>query len=382
VGDELLQVLASRLDESLRPGDTVARFGGDEFLIISDDLRDASDAGLIAERTLAALSRPFAIAGGEHYVSASIGIAVAEGIQRDPEDLIREADAAMYRGKERGPGNYERYDEAMRARSLLRLNIESELRRAIEGDELRVHYQPMVALDTARVLGVEALVRWEHPERGLLPPAEFIPVAEETGLILAVGERVLLEACRQGAKWHTDRPGEPPLGIAVNVSSTQVGVKLPALVAEVLHETGLVPSALSLEVTESVLVDEAESTMQALHDLKALGLKLVLDDFGTGYSSLAYVKRFPIDVLKIDRSFVSDIGTEDHDTTIVEAIISMARGLRVGVIAEGVETLIQARALQALGCTLGQGYYYARPMPADQLGLLLDGPLPVVVATA
>ncbi|MEA2361377.1 MAG: hypothetical protein QOD71_522 [Thermoleophilaceae bacterium] len=382
VGDELLQVLASRLDEALRPGDTVARFGGDEFLIISDDLRDASEAGLIAERTLGALSRSFAIAGGEHYVSASIGIAVAEGVQREPEDLIREADAAMYRSKERGPGNYERYDEAMRARSLSRLNTESELRRALEGDELRVHYQPMVALETARVLGVEALVRWEHPERGLLPPADFITVAEETGLILPLGEWVLNEACRQAATWHAERPGEPPLGISVNVSSSQVGVKLPALVAQVLEETGLAPSALSLEVTESVLVDDAESTMQVLRELKALGLKLVLDDFGTGYSSLAYVKRFPIDVLKIDRSFVSDIGTEDHDTTIVEAIISMARGLRVGVIAEGVETPVQASALQTLGCTLAQGYYYARPMPADELALVLDGPLPAAVATA
>jgi diguanylate cyclase (GGDEF)-like protein len=372
-GDELLRALGQRLDATLRTGDTVARFGGDEFVLIADDLGGAHEALAIAERTLTALQEPFRLGGGEHYVTVSIGVAVADGGARDAGDLIREADAAMYRAKERGRGVAELYDEPMRDQATARLRTENELRRALENDELVLHYQPIVALADGRVTGVEALVRWNHPERGLLGPGEFIPVAEESGLIVGLGEWVFREACRQSVAWRT--AGAPPLPISVNLSARQVFQ--PGLVerlARIVEDTGADPAMLRAEITESAIMEETEAGVATLHALRELGIPIVLDDFGTGYSSLAYVRRFPIDVLKIDRSFVADLDAADAEDggAIVEAIVSMARSLRVGVVAEGIETAAHAERLVALGCTTGQGFLYSRPVPADALTAMLD----------
>jgi diguanylate cyclase (GGDEF)-like protein len=373
-GDELLRALAQRLAGALRAGDTVARFGGDEFVLIADDLCDAHEALAVAERTLAALEAPFDIAGAEHFVAASLGVAVACAGEHGVEDLVREADAAMYRAKERGRGRAELYDHDMRDQATARLRTENELRRALENDELRLHYQPIVELEHGRITAVEALVRWEHPERGLLGPNEFIPVAEDSGLIVALGEWVFRAACRQSVAWAADTT-RPPLGISVNLSARQVFH--PGLVErlkEILDETGADPALLRAEITESALMEETEASVATLHALRELGIVLVLDDFGTGYSSLAYLRRFPIDVLKIDRSFVADLDSEDADDAgaIVEAILGMARSLRVHVVAEGIETAGHAERLLALGCTSGQGYLYSRPVPPAAVAALRD----------
>ncbi|MFL5843576.1 MAG: amino acid permease [Solirubrobacteraceae bacterium] len=369
VGDKLLKAVADRLVQTLRPGDTVARFGGDEFVVICDDLKDPAEAELVAQRTIAELTRPFALTDSDHVISASIGIALAEGLRRDPEDLVREADAAMYRAKERGRARYELYDEHMRARAFARLRTETELRAALEAGDLRLHYQPIVDLRGGGVRGVEALVRWEHPERGLIPPADFIAVAEETGVIVPLGAWVLEEACRQVAAWHRARPDARPVRVGVNLSARQV--VHPAIVDMVdraLRQTGIDPSCLVLEITESVLMDDPESGAETLRRLKALGVNIALDDFGTGYSSLAYVRRFPIDILKIDREFISELGT-NH--AIVEAVLAMGRNLHIDVVAEGVETVEQEAALRELDCGLAQGFLYARPAPAEEIEPLL-----------
>ena len=364
-GDELLCLLAVRLNEVLRPGDTVARFGGDEFCVICDDLADPELAISIAQRMTAALARPFALGTSEQFVSASVGIAVATDLDRTAEDLVGEADAAMYRAKENGRGGFELFDAVMRGHASERLRVENDLRRALElGDELIAHYQPIVTLAGGEIIGIEALARWNHPQRGLVSPGEFIPVAEESGAILAIGERVLRLACAEAARWNAATRGA--LSVSVNLSPRQVASPgIVATVAAVLDETGLAPALLTLEITEGVLVTESEATAQTLVDLKALGLRLVLDDFGTGYSSLAYLRRFPIDGLKIDRRFIAAMDTSTEDRTIVEAIIKMAAGLQIDVVAEGVETLEQAQGLIALGCHHAQGFYYARPMAPE-----------------
>ncbi len=331
-GDELLCLLAARLNAVLRPGDTVARFGGDEFCVICDDLADPEMAINIAQRMTAALASPFTLGTSEQFVAASVGIAVATDLARTAEDLVGEADAAMYRAKENGHGGFELFDAVMRSHASERLRVENDLRRALElGDELIAHYQPIVTLDGGEIIGVEALARWNHPERGLVPPVDFIPVAEESGAILAIGAHVLRLACAEGARWNAaiDRP----LSVSVNLSLRQVASPgIVATVAAVLAETGLDPAALTLEVTEGVLVTESEATAQTLVDLKALGPRLVLDDFGTGYSSLAYLRRFPIDGLKIDRRFIAAMDTSTQDQTIVEAIVNMAAGLQPAVL--------------------------------------------------
>ena len=288
----------------------------------------------------------------------------------------------MYRAKENGRGGFELFDAVMRGHASERLRVENDLRRALElGDELIAHYQPIVALDGGTVIGVEALVRWNHPERGLVPPGDFIPVAEESGAILLIGERVLRLACAEAARWNAT--SERPLSVSVNLSPRQVtSPGMAALVASVLEETGLDPASLTLEITEGVLVTESEATAQTLLDLKALGLRLVLDDFGTGYSSLAYLRRFPIDGLKIDRRFIAAMDTSTQDRTIVEAIIKMAAGLQIDVVAEGVETLEQAESLVRLGCVHAQGFYYARPLPPDDVAELFDRALPAPLMSA
>ena len=379
-GDELLCLLAVRLNEVLRPGDTVARFGGDEFCVICDDLADPELAISIAQRMTAALARPFAVGTSEQFVSASVGIAVATDLDRTAEDLVGEADAAMYRAKENGRGGFELFDAIMRGHASERLRVENDLRRALElGDELIAHYQPIVTLAGGEIIGVEALARWNHPQRGLVSPGEFIPVAEESGAILAIGERVLRLACAEAVRWNAATSGA--LSVSVNLSPRQVASPgIVATVAAVLDETGLAPALLTLEITEGVLVTESEATAQTLVDLKALGLRLVLDDFGTGYSSLAYLRRFPIDGLKIDRRFIAAMDTSTEDRTIVEAIIKMAAGLKIDVVAEGVETLEQAQGLIALGCHHAQGFYYARPMAPEAAADLFGGGLPAVDA--
>ena len=369
-GDELIVALGRRLADAMRGGDTVARLGGDEFAVICDTPRENRDVVTVAERVMAAVGRPFVISSGEHFVSASLGIAIAGDRDDSAASLLRDADAAMHRAKKVGPGRYELFDEAMRTQVVSRLRIEGDLRRAINGHELRVHYQPIIDLATQRPVALEALVRWEHPERGLLAPDEFIPVAEETGLVVDLGRWVLAAACAQAAEWQ--RRFDLPLGLSVNVSGGQLSDLLfPAEVAEAARRSGLREHTLTLEVTETVLIGEAGSPATVLDKLREHGLNLVLDDFGTGYSALSYLKHFPLDGIKLDRAFVRDLGADPADTAITQAIIAMASGLGMSLTAEGVETEAQCDHLRELGCTRGQGYLFARPLPARAMAAFL-----------
>jgi diguanylate cyclase (GGDEF)-like protein/PAS domain S-box-containing protein len=374
-GDELLQAVAPRLRAHLRPGDLVARFGGDEFGVLVDRLSDEDEALAIADRVAGAFSEPYSMGGADHFVTASIGIAIARPIGSEPADaelLIRDADAAMYRAKERGRGRCELFDAEMRAHALRRLETERELRHALDRDELELHYQPLVGLGSGEIVGLEALVRWRHPERGLLDPGEFVSVAEDSGLIESIGRWVQETACRQALGWHELRPDQRPLDVAVNLSARQVAHRdLAATVREILARTGLDPVNLRLEVTESVLVEESASATATLEELSEIGVRLVLDDFGTGYSSLAYLNRFPFDALKIDRSFVEGLGVEQERTAIVEAVIGMARALSLDAIAEGVENEAQLSELRRLGCDYAQGHLFSRPLTAEKVTSLL-----------
>ncbi len=371
-GDELLAAAAPRIKHVVRAADTVARFGGDEFAILLEDISDVRGATGMAERIGSVFTRPFVLAGREHFVTASIGIAFAQGGESAPE-LIRDADAAMYRAKEQGRARYELFDQVMRARAIARLRVENDLRRAIERGELLLHYQPLISLSDDRIVAVEALVRWQHPERGLVAPLEFIPVAEENGLIEPIGRWVLERACAQAAAWHRSRPDAPPISMSVNLSPIQVAnPRFPDVVADVLHRTGLDPACLYLELTESSMLREDETLTDVLQRLKKLGVRLLLDDFGTGYSSLGYLTHLPLDALKVDRSFVDGLGVESRDTAITEAIIAMSRALSLNVIAEGVETSRQAGELRRLGCDMAQGYLFSRPLPADAITELLQ----------
>jgi diguanylate cyclase (GGDEF)-like protein/PAS domain S-box-containing protein len=370
-GDELLLALAPRLREILRPSDTVARLSGDEFVIVCEAPPGLRQVITVAERAAAAIGRPFELDSGQHFVTTSIGISIASSADDTPESLLRDADAAMYRAKQRGPGRYELFDENMRAEVLARLRIETELRQALERGELRVHYQPIVDAASGQPLGIEALVRWEHPEHGLVPPLDFIPIAEETGLIIDLGRWVLETACEQAAAWQ--RRFARPLKIFVNASGRQIADPLfPADVAEIVRRSGLLPGSLGLEVTESVLIDDAGSTMAVLNELKDDGVRLTLDDFGTGYSSLSYLKQFPLTGLKIDASFTNGLGSSAADTAIVKAVIDLAQALGLTVVAEGVETEEQLGHLRRLGCTRAQGYLFSRAAPAKEMGEFLQ----------
>ena len=365
-GDELLTRLAPRLRDAVRPADTVGRLGGDEFVVICEELDGPRAAIQVAERLTVAVNQPLVLGEEEHFTSASIGIALADSADADTQTLIRDADAAMYRAKERGRGRYELFDELLRHRVLVRLRTESELRRALERDELRIHYQPVVDLREDRIAAVEALVRWEHPRRGLLDPVEFIGVAEDTGLIVPLGDVVLSKACRDVADWQRRFDGEqPPLTLCVNASARQIAdTAFPARVAEIARRSGLAAGSLTVEITESVLMEEAHAPVTVLARMREYGLGLMLDDFGTGYAGLSYLKRFPLDVLKIDRSFVAGLGTDEGDTAIVAAVIGMARTLGLTVVAEGVEHRRQVGQLLDLGCDRAQGFLFARPIPA------------------
>jgi diguanylate cyclase (GGDEF)-like protein/PAS domain S-box-containing protein len=370
-GDELLAAVAPRIKQVLRTSDTVARFGGDEFGILLEDISDVRRATELAERIGSVFTRPFVLAGREHFVTASIGIAFAEGSESAAE-LIRDSDAAMYRAKEQGRARYELFDEVMRARAIARLRVENDLRRAVERGELLLHYQPLVSLDDDRLIAVEALVRWQHPERGLIAPVDFIPVAEENGLIEPIGRWVLERACAEAAKWYRSRP-DAPISISVNLSPVQVANPgFPDVVAEVLDHAGLDPACLYLELTESSMLQEDEALADVLQKLKRLGVRLLLDDFGTGYSSLGYLTHLPLDALKVDRSFVDGLGVQSRDTAITEAIIAMSKALSLDVIAEGVETAQQAEELRRLGCDIAQGYWFSRPVSADAITEMLQ----------
>jgi Amt family ammonium transporter len=376
VGDQLLQAVARRIKNCLRPGDTAARLGGDEFTVLIESITDVNDAIHIAERIAQALQEPLSLGGHEVFVTSSIGITLSQP-DDTPDAMLRDADVAMYRAKAKGRSQHEVFDPEMNARAIERLSIETDLWQAIERGELRVFYQPKVRLTNAKIVGLEALVRWEHPRHGLISPADFIPVAEETGSILLIGAWVLREACRQARAWQDARPAaqseSEPLQMSVNLSARQlVQPDLAAQVATILRETGLAARHLKLEITESVVMGDAEASIKTLRELKNLGVQLAIDDFGTGYSSLSYLRRFPVNTLKIDRSFVSGLGTSAEDTEIVRAIISLARALNLEVTAEGIETRAQADELELLACDWGQGFYFSKPLPGDIISTLLS----------
>jgi diguanylate cyclase (GGDEF)-like protein/PAS domain S-box-containing protein len=373
LGDRLLMAIAERLKTALRPGDTVARFGGDEFVLMCEQLTSENDVVAIAKRVDDAISGSFTIDDTEIFVGVSIGIAVSTESTTDPETLIRDADAAMYRAKARGRARFEIFDSAMRDSAVDRLDIENALRRSLERHELRVFYQPIVDLAKGHIAGVEALVRWEHAERGLLLPNDFITIAEETGLIVPIGRWVLDHACRQVQRWQASIECTPDLIVNVNLSGRQLGH--PELVGDVraiLDETGIDPAHVELEITESVLMDDVEMSDQTLGQLRALGVKLVVDDFGTGYSSLSYLRQVPVDVLQVDQSFVSGLGRDQGDSAIVAAIVNLAHTLGLQAVAEGVETPDQLDELRRMGCDLAQGFHLSRPIDSDALVQLLE----------
>jgi diguanylate cyclase (GGDEF)-like protein/PAS domain S-box-containing protein len=371
-GDELLMKIAPRLQTALRPGDTIARLGGDEFVVLLQEIPDERSAARVAERIVAAFEAPFELSAGEHFAKASLGIAIAGAEGSEPASLIRDADAAMYQAKARGRARFEIFDRAMRARTVERLSVENDLRRALTREELHIVYQPIVSLRDGSIASVEALLRWEHPTRGLLLPADFIAIAEESGLIEPIGRFVLDTACTQAARWHALRPDARPLGIAVNLSVRQLTQRaLQPTIAAALADSGVEPSSLCLEITESVLLEEPQGVADTIRRLSRLGVRFVLDDFGTGYSSLAYLAGLPIDGLKVDQSFVRALGTDERSTAITTAIVRMAQALSLEVIAEGVEAAHQLRALQALRCELGQGFLFHRPLTAEAVSELL-----------
>jgi diguanylate cyclase (GGDEF)-like protein len=370
-GDLLLVAFAERLERTLRPIDTLARFGGDEFAILLSGMTDATDAVRVAQRIQDELSQPFVLDKNSAFATASIGIALSSSGYDRPDDILRDADIAMYRAKENGKARYELFDHGMHARAVSRLQLESDLRQAIEQKEFCVYYQPIISLQTGRLAGFEALVRWNHPRRGLVAPADFIPVAEETGLIVPIGQWVLNEACVQVRQWQIDSPSHRSLSLSVNLSARQVAQPdLLQRIKDALETSKLNPHCLKLEITESVVMENAEAAAQMFKQLRSLGVQLSIDDFGTGYSSLSYLHRFPLNYLKIDRSFVMRL-TTDNDNAIVRTISTLARNLGMEVIAEGIETEEQFQQLKMLGCEYGQGYLFSRPVSNDGVEHLL-----------
>ncbi len=370
LGDLLIKAVSERLTASVRGGDTVARLGGDEFIIILADIGHAEDVAKVAEKILNSLSKPFNLEGRELFITTSIGISIYPNDGEQPETLLKNADTAMYRAKEQGRNNYQHYSAAMNASAFERLMIETSLRQALERREFLLYYQPQVDLATWQIVGIEALIRWKHPTMGLVSPAKFIPLAEETGLIIPIGEWVLRTACSQNKEWQA--AGFPPIRVSVNVSGCQFRQpNLIETIRRVLDDTGLAPPCLEMELTESILMKNEEKMIATIGTLHEMGVKISIDDFGIGYSSLSYLKRFAIHNLKIDQSFVCDITTNPDDAAIVAAIITLAHSLKLKVIAEAVETDDQLQSLRALQCDQMQGYLYSRPIPAEEMTKLL-----------
>ncbi|CAA9440785.1 MAG: diguanylate cyclase/phosphodiesterase (GGDEF & EAL domains) with PAS/PAC sensor(s) [uncultured Rubrobacteraceae bacterium] len=370
-GDRLLVVISERLRESVGREGMVARLCSDEFAVLLKSIPDKNAAALVAEHIGDALKAPIGLDSNEVLVSATVGISLAGSDQDSPEGLLRKADVAMHAAKAQGKACYKVFDPDASTTTSGRLLLESEMRRAVREEECVVYYQPLVALETGEVRGMEALVRWQHPVYGLIPPGEFIPLAEQTGLIAPLGRWVLREACRQARLWHKEKQSSSSLMLSVNVSACQF--RQPNLVEEVhraLKETGLDPRCLKLEITESVMMHDA-AAIAALWELKGSGIELAMDDFGTGYSNLSYLKRLPIDTLKIDRSYISGLSHDAEDAAIVHATVAFARALNLNVTAEGIENAEQVARLQELGCELGQGYHFARPLPSNEATELL-----------
>ncbi|MBW4417645.1 MAG: EAL domain-containing protein [Myxacorys californica WJT36-NPBG1] len=373
VGDHLLVIIAERLSQCLRVGDTFARLGGDEFVILLDDIRNDEDATEIAERVQQALKHPFQLNGQEIFVTASTGIILSTTRYERPEDLLRDADTAMYRAKALGRDRQQVFDPSMHDHAVALLHMENDMRRALQNQEFRLYYQPIVSIRNNRINGFEALVRWQHPKRGLIAPSEFIPIAEETGLIIPLGWWVMREACRQMREWQIQFPMNPPLTISVNVSSRQFAQPdLVDQVQQILQETGFSAQCLKLEITESTVMENADAAVAMLHKLRDLGIHLSIDDFGTGYSSLGYLHRFPVDTLKIDRSFITNVEDDHEKMEIIRTVVTLAWNLGLDVVAEGVETKRQLAQLKALKCDNGQGYIFSRPMDQAAAAALLS----------
>jgi diguanylate cyclase (GGDEF)-like protein len=381
VGDKLLQIIADRLTEGTRRQDSigikvsidansVARLGGDEFTILLEKVSGQQAITTVARRLIELCARPILIDSHEIFTSVSIGISLYPTDGAEVETLLKNADTAMYHAKKQGRNNFQYFDTSMNQASVEQLAIETSLRKAIENNELALHYQPQVSISTGQIVGMEALLRWKHPHKGFISPTAFIPVAEETGLIISIGEWVINEACKQGAEW--EKQGYKPVTISVNLSAKQLREeRLNDIIARILHETGMNPRYLGLELTESAIIIEPERALARLQSIKSLGIKLSMDDFGTGYSSLSYLKKFPLDTLKIDQSFIHDLATNNEDASLVKAIISMAHSLGMDVIAEGVEQQDQMEFLSVNDCDIIQGYLFSRPLPAAELTKIL-----------
>jgi diguanylate cyclase (GGDEF)-like protein/PAS domain S-box-containing protein len=363
MGDTLLVEVAERIRGCLRPEDTLARFGGDEFTVLIEGVEEPDEAVRVAERIVEELRAPFTLEGRELYVAASIGVALGTDGTKNAEELLREADTAMYRAKDEGPG-YKVFDPAMHERAVDRLELENDLRRAIEREEFVVYYQPIVNLQTGGLWGLEALVRWDHPERGLLDPDEFVPAAEESGLVVPMGELVLEEACRRAVEWQREVPRTPPLAMSVNLSGRQLRrPNLHKIIGQALEGSGLPAPSLGLDITETVYISALDANTAALDKLRALGIRVSLDDFGSGYSSLSYLKRLPADILKIDKLFTKGLGVEAEDTAIVQTVVDLAHILGMEVVAEGVEIEAQETLLREMSCDFAQGFYFSKPLP-------------------
>jgi diguanylate cyclase (GGDEF)-like protein len=374
-GDELLVEAARRLAACLRSVDTLARLGGDEFALLLEEVREPSDAARVAERLHTALRTPMVIRESEVFTSASIGIALSGRFEEPPQHLLRSADLAMYRAKEHGRDRFEVFDPGMHIAAMERLRLEMDLRRAIERDQLLLYYQPVVSLASGGVVAVEALIRWQHPERGLIPPLEFIPIAERTGLIGEIGRWVIARACEQLKTWERDFGGRAPQSVWINVSPKQFAQRdLATQVRQLFQSYACEPRRIKFEITESIMLEDVDLAMRTLGELRTLGVQVYMDDFGTGYSSLTYLGRLPIDGIKVDRSFVSQMGSDGRHAQLVGTIVTLIRNLGLEPIAEGVETDEQAHRLREMGCTFAQGFVFCRPLPPADLAALLQSP--------
>ena len=374
-GDELLMEAARRLAACLRSVDTLARLGGDEFALLLEEIREPSDAARVAERLHEALRSPMTIRQSEVFTSASIGIALSGKLEEPPQHLLRSADLAMYRAKDHGRNRFEVFDPGMHTAAMERLRLEMDLRRAIERDQLLLYYQPVVSLSSGGVVAVEALIRWQHPERGLIPPLDFIPIAERTGLIGEIGRWVIARACQQLKRWEADFGGRAPDSVWINVSPKQFAQRdLASQVQQLFQSHACEPRRIKFEITEGIMLEDVELAMRTLGELRALGVKVYMDDFGTGYSSLTYLGRLPIDGIKVDRSFVSQMGKDGRQAQLVGTIVTLIRNLGLEPIAEGVETDEQAHRLREMGCTFAQGFIFCRPLPPADLEELLRAP--------